>query len=189
MQKPLTSTTDDRFQQKEYHELLVEYIRVATIDDLPRLVDLYNQAILRKKATADTVPFTVETRKPWFEQHKPDIYPIYVHCTSTGQEELLNGYLSISSYRGRPALARTAEISYYVDYSLHGKGIGSKLMEHAIMEAPKLNKKVFIAIVLEWNEVSVKLLQKFGFQRWGYLPDVAEVDGKTCGHLYLGRNI
>lgn len=41
-------------------------------------------------------------------------------------------WLSLSPYRDRPALARTVEVSYYVDYALHGKGIGSALMQHAL---------------------------------------------------------
>jgi L-amino acid N-acyltransferase YncA len=160
-------------------------IRFAALDDLPRLVEIYNQAIASHTATADTFPFTVEARRGWFDAHAPESYPIYV-CEVDNQ---VVGYLSISPYRDRPALARTAEVSYYVDYAWHGKGIGSGLMQHALADCARIGKHVLVAIVLEWNTGSIKLLEKFGFEKWGYLPHVAELDGSLCGHLYYGRRL
>jgi L-amino acid N-acyltransferase YncA len=159
-------------------------IRIANNADLPRLVEIYNQAIASHTATGDTIPFTVEARRAWFSAHTPQAYPIYV-CEA---EARVVGYLSISPYRNRPALARTAEVSYYVDYGQHGKGIGSALMEHALQDLPRTGKKVLLAIVLEWNTASIRLLEKFGFQRWGHLPNVAELDGRLCGQYFYGRD-
>ena len=161
-------------------------IRLALPTDLPRLVEIYNQAIASHVATADTIPFSVDARRGWLAAHSPDVYPIYACRNSDG---LVVGYLSISPYRDRPALARTAEVSYYVDYNRHGMGIGSALMEYALQDAPRTGKKVLIAIVLEKNTSSLRMLEKFGFRRWGYLPDVAELDGILCGQFLYGRAI
>jgi phosphinothricin acetyltransferase len=160
-------------------------IRIATLTDMPRMISIYNQAIAANNATADTIPFTVEQRLDWFNSHAPDSYPIYIFEDSG---EVL-GWLSISSYRGRPALSRTAEVSYYVEYAHHGKGIGSALMQHALDDAPRIGKKIFLAILLEWNLGSIRLLEKFGFAKWGYLPEVAEFDGRLCGQYYYGRKL
>ncbi len=161
-------------------------IRPAGPADLDRLVEIYNQAIAAGDATADTVPVTVAGRRSWFEVHDPDAHPIYVCPDAQGR---VLGYLSLSPYRGRPALARTAEVSYYVDYAHHGRGVGSALMAHALRESPALGRKVLIAILLEWNAASIGLLEKFGFERWGYLPEVAELDGRLCGQYYYGRRV
>lgn len=161
-------------------------IRLAGLEDVPRLTEIYNQAVAVRNATADTVAFTPEQRLGWFNLHTPEAYPIYVCIDPQGQ---VQGWLSVSPYRGRPALARTAEISYYVDYAQHGQGIGSALMAHAIREAPRLGRKIYLAIVLEWNMPSRRLLEKFGFERWGYLPEVAEFDGRLCGQWYYGRRV
>lgn len=161
-------------------------IRFASLTDLPRLVEIYNQAIAAGNATADTIPFSVEARLDWFNHHDPKQYPIYV-CEDEGGQT--TGYLSLSPYRDRPALARTAEVSYYVDYARQGIGIGSALMQAALDDCPRIEKKVLLAIVLEWNAPSIKLLEKFGFEKWGYLPNVAEFDGRLCGHLYYGKEL
>ena len=161
-------------------------VRLAALTDLPRLVEIYNQAIAAHNVTADTAPFTVEERLDWFNAHTPNAYPIYVCEDENG---FIVGWLSVSPYRGRPALVRTAEISYYVDYAHHGQGIGSALMQHAIQDAPRTGRKVFIAILLEWNTGSIKLLEKFGFEKWGRMLEVAELDGRLCGQLYYGKNL
>ena len=99
--------------------------RIATPTDLSAIVAIYNQTIAARNTTADTTPFTVEARLDWFNAHSAGEYPIYV-CEADDGQAL--GWLSLSPYRGRSALARTAEVSYYVDYACHGKGIGSALM-------------------------------------------------------------
>jgi phosphinothricin acetyltransferase len=161
-------------------------IRVASLNDLPRIVEIYNQAVRSQNTTADTVPFSVEARLDWFNQHDANQYPVYV-CEDESKQIL--GYLSLSPYRDRPALARTAEVSYYVDYGQHGKGIGSTLMQHVLEDCARIGKKVLLAIVLEWNTGSIKLLEKYGFEKWGTLPEVAEFSGRLCGHVYYGRRV
>ena len=44
-------------------------IRPATINDLPAITEIYNQAILNTVATFDTEPKTLEEQHGWFEEH------------------------------------------------------------------------------------------------------------------------
>jgi RimJ/RimL family protein N-acetyltransferase len=76
-----------------------------------------------------------------------------------------------------------------VDYGQHNKGIGSSLTKFVLQDAARIGKKVFLAIVLEWNTPSLRLLEKFGFEEWGYLPEVANFSGSLCPHLYYGLNV
>jgi L-amino acid N-acyltransferase YncA len=164
----------------------MDRIRFAVSADLPRIVEIYNQAISSRQVTGDIIPFTVDQRRQWFDRHDPDQCPIYV-CEKEGGH--IAGFLSLSPYRDRPAMRRTAEVSYYVDYSCHHQGIGSMLMETALKDCARLGKHVLVAFILEWNEPSIKLLEKFGFEKWGYLPEVAEFSGQLCGHLLYGRKV
>ena len=53
-------------------------IRLAQIEDLPALVDIYNQSIPSKHSTGDTQPLRVEDRLTWFREHLPEKHPIFV---------------------------------------------------------------------------------------------------------------
>jgi phosphinothricin acetyltransferase len=161
-------------------------IRIATIKDIEAITEIYNQAIAAGQKTGDTLSVTIEDRKKWFETHASDKYPILVMEV----DDIVVGYLSISAYRpGRLALQHTAEISYFVHFKYHRKGIASNLLQHAIAMCPSLQIKNIFAIVIDTNQVSVRLLEKFGFEKWGHMPRIAEFDGIEIGHLYYGLRI
>ena len=128
----------------------------------------------------------VEDRLTWFAEHRPKEHPIFV-ADVDGQ---IAGWCSLSAYRsGRAALRFTAEISYYIAFAFHRQGIGAALVEHALAACPALQIRHVFAIVLEGNQASTRLLEKMGFEQWGYLPSVADFDGKEVGHLYYGRHL
>jgi L-amino acid N-acyltransferase YncA len=161
-------------------------IRLARQGDLPAIVEIYNEAIQTKQSTGDTQPLRVEDRHAWFQEHTPEKYPIFVSEVD-GQ---VVGWCSLSAYRqGRAAFRHTAEISYYISFSCHRRGIGTALIEHALAACPTLEIRHLFAIVLENNQASLHLLEKMGFEKWGYLPQVADFDGKEVGHLYYGRHL
>jgi phosphinothricin acetyltransferase len=156
------------------------------MDDLPAIVDIYNQSIPSKQSTGDTQPLHVEDRKTWFEEHRPEKYPIFVAKV----DERVAGWCSLSAYRpGRAAFRFTAEISYYIELDHHRRGIATALVQHVLAACPALKIRHLFAIVLENNEASLKLLEKMGFEQWGYLPRVADFDGREVGHFYYGLHL
>lgn len=161
-------------------------IKLAEYKDLEALVEIYNQAINSHRCTADMDTFSLEERASWFKEHQSLAYPLYVYEL----DEKIIGYFYFSAYRpGRRAMKSTAEISYYIHNAYKRQGIGTKMMDFAIEKSKELNFKSLIAILLEGNNASVKLLEKFGFQRWGYLPDIADFNGEVCSHLYYGLKV
>lgn len=161
-------------------------IRFAEMKDLKSIVAIYNQAVPHKNATADLHPITPKQGIERFNEHNPKSYPFYVR----EMDGKVVGWCSLSPYRyGRLALKNTAEIVYYVDFSYHRKGVASSLVQYALDDCARINKRVLFAILLEINTISIKLLEKFGFERWGFLPEVADFDGELCGHVYMGKKI
>jgi L-amino acid N-acyltransferase YncA len=160
--------------------------RIAKSSDLPAIVAIYNQAVPTHRSTANTTPWTVDGRKKWFEEHEPGRHPIFV----ADLDGSVIGWCSLSVYRpGRAALRFTAEISYYVDSAYQGQGVGQALIRHAVDASPSLGIRNIIAVLLDRNEPSRKLLEKLGFQQWGYLPRVLDFDGEECGEFYYGKRV
>jgi L-amino acid N-acyltransferase YncA len=161
-------------------------IRFASISDLATIVAIYNQAIQSKSVTGDMEAFTVEERVDWFNKFNADTFPIYV----IEVEEMVIGYATLSPYRfGRKALNKTAEISYYINYSWHGKGMGSALVSHVLSDCKRLGKETLLAILLDINTGSTGLLRKFKFEQWGHLPNVADFNGVKSGHFIYGLQL
>lgn len=161
-------------------------IRKAKAEDLEAIVRIYNQAIEARKFTADIEKIEISSRMRWFKEHCEDKYPIFV----SEIDGKVCGWISLSPYRsGREALRFTAEVSYYVDFDYQKRGIGTKLLGYVIKECSQYKIKTIFAIVLEWNSVSIHLLKKFNFKKWGFLPRIADFDGEECGHVYYGLRI
>lgn len=161
-------------------------IRVAKIDDLPAIVEIYNQAIPSHSSTARTEPVTVDERKGWFKEHDPQIHPIFV----AELDGCVIGWCSLSEYRpGRPALRFTAELSYYVASDYQRQGVGMELVSYAVKVGPSLGVRNVVAVLIDRNTASKKLLEKLGFQQWGYLPQVLDFNGQESGEYYYGKRV
>jgi L-amino acid N-acyltransferase YncA len=160
-------------------------IRIAIAVDLPRIVAIYNQSIPGRQVTADTEVVTVRSRQDWFAAHAPTSRPIWVW----EEEETILGWLSLNSFYGRPAYQQTVEFSLYVDYDHHRHGIGRSLMAHMLEHSPKLGIRTILGFVFARNQPSLRLCEVFGFERWGYLPQVAALDDQAVDLIILGRNL
>jgi phosphinothricin acetyltransferase len=161
-------------------------IRTANISDLAAVVEIYNQAIDAGFQTAYTHKFRPEEKEGWFHEFIPGRYPLFVY----EKEGRVAGWLSISAYRkGRQALAGAVEISYFTDQNCRKQGIGSALLQHGIDACTELGYHTLLAIILEPNIASARLLEKFGFERWGYLPDIADFNGTKCSQVYYGLKL
>ncbi|MBO9532258.1 MAG: N-acetyltransferase [Solirubrobacteraceae bacterium] len=160
-------------------------VRQALAPDLPRIVEIYNASIPSRCSTADLEPVTVRSRVAWFALHDPARRPIWVVEQAGG----VLGWLSISDYYGRPAYHATVEIGIYLAPEAQGRGLGRRLLEHALAEAPGLGIRSMLWITFAENDASVSLATRYGFERWGLLPRVTELDGVRRDVEILGLEL
>lgn len=160
-------------------------IRDAVPADLPTIVAIYNAAIPERMATADTAPVTPESRRAWFAEHGPKSRPLWV----ASRDGAIVGWLSFQSFYGRPAYRATAEISVYVAPGHRRAGVGGTLLARAIGAAPGLGLRTLLGFVFAHNRPSLGLFERLGFQRWGLLPRVAELDGVERDLVIVGRRV
>ena len=83
----------------------------------------------------------------------------------------------------------TAELSSYITPNFQRKGIGSALFAKAVAHAPRLGLKTLLGFIFSHNDASVRLFEKFRFQRWGVLPRVAEFDGIERDLVIVGLRL
>jgi len=160
-------------------------IRDAVEADLAAIVNIYNASIPNRLATADTEPVSVESRLAWYKQHTSTSRPLWVMEIDSS----VVGWLSFRSFYGRPAYHTTAEISIYVSPNYHRQGVAQQLLEKAICQSPTLGLKTLVGFIFAHNEPSLQLFTKYDFERWGYLPKIAELDGIERDLVILGRRV
>ncbi|MEM7715718.1 MAG: N-acetyltransferase family protein [Cyanobacteria bacterium P01_A01_bin.68] len=160
-------------------------IRHANENDLPAIVAIYNASIPNRMATADLEPVSVQSRINWFNNRTPVKHPLWV--LETG--EVIAGWLSFQPFYGRPAYHATAEVSIYIATKYHRQGLGERLLKEAIRQSPNLGLKTLIGFIFGHNEASLKLFEKFGFERWGNLPGIAELDSVERDLVILGLRV
>jgi L-amino acid N-acyltransferase YncA len=170
---------------KIFFKTAVMTIRHANETDLSAIVGIYNAAIPSRLATADLEPVSVESRRTWFQGRSPGLRPLWV----IEQEGVIAGWLSFQSFYGRPAYHATAEISVYIAPPFHQRGLGKQLLATAINESPKLGLKTLLGFIFAHNQPSLKLFQSLGFEKWGHLPQVAELDEVERDLVIMGLRI
>jgi L-amino acid N-acyltransferase YncA len=161
-------------------------IRPARPQDLPAIVEIFNQGIQTRTSTGYLTPVTIADRQAWFLNHAPDQFPLLV----AEHNNQVIGYVSLEPYRpGRDAFRQTTEASLFIHEDHRRRGIGSQLLSTALSTACTRGFTVILAIILDQNQGSIRLLEKHGFIRWGRLPGIATIDGRTFDHLYYGRHL
>jgi phosphinothricin acetyltransferase len=144
-------------------------LRPGRVEDLPALVAIYN-AYVDTAITFDVEPFSVETRRPWFEQFAPRGRHRLIVATDAGGESL--GYACSARLRPKAAYDPSVETSIYLAPDCTGRGIGRRL--YAALFAALADEDVhraYAAITLP-NPASLALHEKLGFARVGLMREV-----------------
>jgi phosphinothricin acetyltransferase len=147
---------------------LVE-LRPGRADDLPALVAIYNHYVEKSSITFDIEPFTVATRRPWFEQFAPrGRYRLIVAVHAA--EPI--GWACSVRFRTKRAYDPSVETSIYLAPHWTGLGLGRRLYAELFGAlATEDVHRAYAGVTLP-NERSVALHEKVGFRRVGLMHEV-----------------
>ncbi|CAN5701177.1 arsinothricin resistance N-acetyltransferase ArsN1 [soil metagenome] len=171
-------TTDARI-----HPEMVE-IRPATLDDAPAIAEIYNQGILGRMATFETIwrtPGDIETNLTASFGRYP-----YLVAVIDGQ---VMGWANVSSYRGRECYAGIGEFSIYVHEGARGKGVGKVLLPALVEAAETAGFWKLLSRVFLFNHASRRLCAAFGFREVGVYEKHAKLDDEWLEVVIVERLI
>ena len=143
-------------------------VRHATENDLPQILDIYNDIIKNTTAVYYYEPHTLEMRKAWFDERKKLGFPIFVAI----EDEVVLGMSTIGTFRLPTAYKYTVENTVHVAAHARGKGIGKLLLAPLIEAAKELGMHTIIAGIDTSNEVSLHLHKSFGFKEVAHFKQV-----------------
>jgi L-amino acid N-acyltransferase len=155
-------------------------IRPARTADLTAINAIYNHYVLRSTCVWTTQPVSEAERKAWFAEHGDSMPVLAAECK--GQ---VVGWSALSSFRTAYTLAGTLEDSIYVHHECLRQGIGSRLLSELIATARQKRLRSILANISADQTPSIRLHEKFGFQRVAQLRQVGQKFNQRFDAIYL----
>ena len=143
-------------------------IRKATAEDLPAILEIYNDAIVNTTAVYDYNPHTLAMRQKWFEDKSVANIPVLVAIVDGS----IAGFATYGPFRAWAAYQYAVEHSVYVHQNYRRKGIARKLLIQLIEAVEQQGLHTLIAGIDAENEVSIQLHEQLGFSVVGRLNQV-----------------
>ncbi|GIN86034.1 hypothetical protein J6TS2_24200 [Heyndrickxia sporothermodurans] len=96
-------------------------IRKVEKNDLPQVLDIYNQGIKERIATLEVEPKNQEYIQTWYENHQGR----YTSVVAENYQNQIIGWACINPYSSRKAYYGVGEISVYIHKDFRVKRLGS----------------------------------------------------------------
>ncbi len=159
-------------------------IRTAVSDDLPAIVEIYNHYVINTAITFDIESYTVEQRRPWFEQFAPSGPHRLFVAESDGA---ILGYAGSHQFRVKAAYDTTVETTIYCAPGNERRGIGGAL--YATLFGAIVSNDIHMVIggITMPNDASIALHKRFGFVHAGLMHDVGYKFGRYWDVLWMER--
>jgi L-amino acid N-acyltransferase YncA len=153
-------------------------VREMQNNDSSRVLKIYKMGIETRNATFET---SLPNWSEWDSKH-------YKHSRFVYEDNgVVLGWVALSPVSSRFAYRGVAEISIYIDLNFAKQGIGSKLMERAIISSEDNGVWTLQSSVFPENIATQRLHEKFGFRVLGERERIASLDGIWRNTIILER--
>jgi phosphinothricin acetyltransferase len=155
-------------------------IRPASSADLTDTNAIYNYYVAHSTCVWTTQPCSETERKTWYQEHGPTM-PVLV-AEHSGR---VVGWSALGSFRAAYTAAGVLEDSIYVRHDFHRQRIGSRLLQALIEAARHSGLRSILANISADQTPSIRLHEKFGFQKVAHLRDVGQKFNQRFDAIYL----
>jgi L-amino acid N-acyltransferase YncA len=148
-------------------------VRSARNSDSQAIADIYNESILARDSTMDTVPMSAEEIEQLLTglDEREQLFVL----ESRG---LVRGWGIVKKYSDRPGYRVACETSVYVFRSDTGQGFGSRLQRRLMEHCLSVGFHHIVVKIWADNESSIAFHRKFGFKIVGIQHEIGRVDGQ-----------
>ena len=155
--------------------------------DLGRIVEIYNHYVINTAITFHIEPFTVATRRDWFEQFASS-GPYRLLVAETGRGVI--AYASSTEFKPKEAYRSSVETTIYLDHRETGRGIGADLYSALLDElvAEPATHRAYGGIALP-NPASIALHERAGFEPVGVYREVGFKLGQYWDVAWYEKNL
>ncbi|MBN6151615.1 N-acetyltransferase [Xanthomonas sp. AmX2] len=160
------------------------HLRAAEAADIAAITALYAEEVRSHVNTYEyDAPDQAEMLRRMHEVTARG-YP-YLVATVGGE---LAGYAYASSYRARVAYRWTVENTVYVNPAMHGRGVGTALLQALIEACQARGFRQMVAVIGEpANRASIRLHERMGFRHVGVFTGLGRKHGRWLDTVQMQR--
>lgn len=155
-------------------------IKPAEPENLQDINQIFNYYVAHSTCVWTTTPYSSTERKVWFEEHGENMPVIVAELNSC-----IVGWGSLSSFREAYTVNGTLEDSIYVHHDYLRQGIGSRLLTELIEFAKQKGLLSILANISADQGPSIRLHEKFGFEKVAHIRQVGWKFNKRLDAVYL----
>jgi len=156
-------------------------VRDATIDDLPGILEIFNDAIVNTTAVWRDAPEDLAIRHRWFEARQARGFPVVV--AAEGGQVL--GFGSYGDFRMFDGYRHTVEHSVYVRGDRRRAGLGRVLLQALVDHARAHRMHAMIGGIEASNSASLALHAALGFREVARMPEVGSKFGRWLDLVFV----
>jgi L-amino acid N-acyltransferase len=158
-------------------------LRHAVEDDVPGILDIYNEVIANSTAIYAENAVSLDDRLAWFKARQRQNYPVLVAADEAG----ILGFASFGDFRPWPCYLYTVEHSIHVRADRRSMGIGRALMGALIVNASASGKHTLIGGVDADNIASLRLHRRLGFEQVAHFRQVGRKFNRWLDLVFMQR--
>ncbi len=149
---------------KGWSDGMKSHIRRMLKTDWNDVAGIYQSGLNTGIATFQT---SCPSYEEWDKSHLKECRFVFM------QDDAVVGWVALSPVSSRCVYAGVAEVSIYMDEKYAGKGYGTKLLNHVVVESEKCGFWMLQSGILQHNQASISLHRKCGFREVGYREKIA----------------
>jgi phosphinothricin acetyltransferase len=155
-------------------------IKLASPGNLLGINQIFNYYVDHSTCVWTTTPYSNAERKAWFEEHGENMPVVVAELNGC-----IVGWGSLSSFREAYTVNGTLEDSIYVHHEYFRQGIGSRLLAELIEFAKQNGLRSMLANISADQEPSIRLHEKFGFEKVAHIRQVGWKFNKRLDAVYF----
>jgi L-amino acid N-acyltransferase len=158
-------------------------VRDAGVDDLPGILDIFNEVIANSTAVWFDSLDDLQGRRRWVEARQVRGFPILVAV----EDGSVLGYSTFGDFRAWHGYRNTVEHSVYVRADRHRTGIGRILLCALIERATASRAHAMVGAIEALNHASLALHMGLGFKEVARMPEVGCKFGRWLDLVFVQR--
>lgn len=174
-----------KFKAKDGTEIV---LRLVDKDDANNFMNMYNGVIDEQEFIGQTERETLHEEIKWIDEELRKLKKkekIQLFAESDGK---IVGQCSVENDSGR--LSHVGNLNIAIMKPFRENLIGITITKETIKLAKKhLKTKIIKLVVTENNKRAIKLYQKLGFKKFGYLPRGIISKNKFVGRIYMYKEL